>query len=78
MSEQDIFDYIHTILTSDHIKEKISNKELFGITSKEIADHFNLYRSTVTLTLNEAIKQGLYIKIDTRPALYVPVDLLQK
>lgn len=78
MPELDIFKYIDSILTKDYIDQKIRNKELFGVSAKEVADHFNLYRSSVSLQLNDAVKNGSYIKIDTRPVLFVPISILEK
>ena len=54
MSELDIFRYIESIFTKEFIDHKISNNEIFGISAKEIADHFNLYRSSVSMQLNNA------------------------
>lgn len=78
MSELDIFRYIESIFTKEFIDHKISNNEIFGISAKEIADHFNLYRSSVSMQLNNAVKEGTYIKIDTRPALFIPISILKK
>lgn len=77
MSEQEVFDYIYSLITEDHIRDNIKKKENFGITAKEIADHFNAYRSTVSTILNTAVKDGSFIKIETRPVLFVPVSVLK-
>lgn len=78
MSEQEVFDYIYSVITRDYLENRIQKKENFGITAKDIADHFNTYRSTVSTMLNTAVKNGLFIKIETRPVLFVPVDIIKK
>ena len=78
MSEKEVFDYIKSVITKEYVDEKIQKNEVFGINAKDIADHFNIYRSTVSALLNDAVKKGSYIKIDTRPVLFIPVDLLLK
>lgn len=78
MSEVDIFKYIDSIFSKEYIDRKIQNKEIIGISAKEIADHFNLYRSSVSLQLNNAVNNGSYIKIDTRPVLYAPISILKE
>lgn len=67
MSEQEVFDYIYSVITREYLENRIQKKENFGITAKDIADHFNTYRSTVSTMLNTAVKNGLFIKIETRP-----------
>ena len=78
MSEQEVFDYIYSVITREYLENRIQKKENFGITAKDIADHFNTYRSTVSTMLNTAVKNGLFIKIETRPVLFVPVDIIKK
>lgn len=78
MSEQEVFDYIYSVITREYLENRIQKKENFGITAKDIADHFNTYRSTVSTMLNTAVKNGLFIKIETRPVLFVPVDIVKK
>lgn len=78
MSEQEIFEYIDSIMTKDYIHDKIKHNELFGIPAKDIADHFTTYRSAISSILNAAVKDGSFIKIDSRPVLFVPVKLLQE
>ena len=78
MSEQEVFDYIYSVITKEYLENSIQKKEIFGITAKEIADHFNTYRSTVSTLLNTAVKNGLFIKIETRPVLFVPVDIVKR
>ncbi len=78
MSEQEVFDYIYSVITKEYLENSIQKKENFGITAKDIADHFNTYRSTVSTMLNTAVKNGLFIKIETRPVLFVPVDIVKK
>ena len=77
MSEQEVFDYIYSVITREYLENRIQKKENFGITAKDIADHFNTYRSTVSTMLNTAVKNGLFIKIETRPVLFVPVDIIK-
>lgn len=78
MSEQEVFDYIYSVITKEYLENSIQKKEIFGITAKDIADHFNTYRSTVSTLLNTAVKYGLFIKIETRPVLFVPVDIVKR
>lgn len=78
MSEQEVFDYIYSVITKEYLENSIQKKEIFGITAKDIADHFNTYRSTVSTLLNTAVKNGLFIKIETRPVLFVPVDIVKR
>lgn len=78
MSEQEVFDYIYSVITREYLENSIQKKEIFGITAKDIADHFNTYRSTVSTLLNTAVKNGLFIKIETRPVLFVPVDIVKR
>lgn len=78
MSEQELFDFIYSVITKEYLKNRIQKKENFGITAKDIADHFNTYRSTVSTILNTAVKNGSFIKIETRPVLFVPVDILKE
>lgn len=78
MSEQEVFDYIYSVITKEYLENSIQKKEIFGITAKDIADHFNTYRSTVSTLLNTAVKDGLFIKIETRPVLFVPVDIVKR
>lgn len=78
MSEQELFDFIYSVITKEYLKNRIQKKENFGITAKDIADHFNTYRSTVSTILNTAVKSGSFIKIETRPVLFVPVDILKE
>lgn len=78
MSEQEVFDYIYSVITTEYLENSIQKKEIFGITAKDIADHFNTYRSTVSTLLNTAVKNGLFIKIETRPVLFVPVDIVKR
>ena len=78
MSEVDIFKYIDSIFSKEYIDRKIQNKEIIGVSAKEIADHFNLYRSSVSLQLNSAVSNGSYIKIETRPVLYAPTSILKE
>lgn len=78
MSEQEVFDYIYSVITTEYLENSIQKKEIFGITAKDIADHFNTYRSTVSTLLNTAVKDGLFIKIETRPVLFVPVDIVKR
>lgn len=76
MTELEIFQYIDSIITKEKIQACIDDKELFGITAKEIADHFSIYRSTVSNVLNNAVKEGTYIKINSRPVLFLPKKVL--
>lgn len=76
MTELEIFQYIDSITTKEKIQACIDDKELFGITAKEIADHFSIYRSTVSNVLNNAVKEGTYIKINSRPVLFLPKKVL--
>lgn len=62
MTELEIFQYIDSIITKEKIQACIDDKELFGITAKEIADHFSIYRSTVSNVLNNAVKEGIILK----------------
>ena len=59
MTELEIFQYIDSIITKEKIQACIDDKELFGITAKEIADHFSIYRSTVSNVLNNAVRKFL-------------------
>lgn len=78
MSEQELYDYIYSVITKEYLENRIQKKEAFGITAKEVAEHFNTYRSTVSTILNAAVKDGLFIKIETRPVLFIPVAILQR
>ena len=78
MSEQELYDYIYSVITKEYLENRIQKKEAFGITTKEVAEHFNTYRSTVSTILNAAVKDGLFIKIETRPVLFVPIAILQR
>ncbi len=40
MSEQEVFDYIYSVITREYLENRIQKKENFGITAKDIADHF--------------------------------------
>lgn len=76
MSEQEIFDYIDSVINKEYLENKVQKKEMFGIAAKDIADHFDTYRSTISSILNTAVKDGLFIKIETRPVLFVPVHTI--
>lgn len=78
MSDKEIFEYIDSVITKKHLETQIQNKEFFGITAKEIADHFNTYRSTISAVLNTAVKENTFIKIETRPVLFVPIKTLRE
>lgn len=78
MSEQEILNYISSIITTDYIKKKITQQELFGITAKEIADHFQTYRSTISTILNNTVRDGTFIKIESRPVLFIPIAVLKE
>ncbi len=77
MTEKEIFEYINSVLTKDYIEHCINKNELFGLSAKQIADHFNIYRSTVSSMLNNAVKNKSYIKINSRPVLFVPLNVIQ-
>lgn len=78
MSDISVFQYIDKILSDSYIESKIRQKEIFGITAKEIAEQFNQYRSNVSALLNKSVKDGTFIKIESRPVLFVPVELLKR
>ena len=44
MSEQELYDYIYSVITKEYLENRIQKKEAFGITAKEVAEHFNTYR----------------------------------
>ena len=69
MSEQEVFDYIYSVITREYLENRIQKKENFGITAKDIADHFNTYRSTVSTMLNTAVKNGACL-LKLKPDLF--------
>lgn len=78
MSEKEIFDYIYSITNEHYFNEKIMNNEPFGISAKEVADHLNIYRSTVSSLLNEAVKNKEFIKVLSRPVLFFPSKIIEE
>ena len=50
MSEQEVFDYIYSVITREYLENRIQKKENFGITAKDIADHFNTYLSLIHIS----------------------------
>lgn len=77
MVEKEIFEYINSVLTKEYIESCINKNEIFGLSAKEIADYFNIYRSTVSALLNSAVKNKSFIKINTRPVLFAPRSVLE-
>lgn len=78
MSEKDILRYISQFLENQDLETFIQNQDIFGVSAKEIADHFNQYRSNVSSILNLAVKQQKLIKIESRPVLFLPVNMIKE
>lgn len=77
MSEKEIFSYIEQVLTKNYIEDRIKENEIFGIAAKEIAEHFNQYRSNISAILNKSVKDQKLIKIESRPVLFLPIKILK-
>lgn len=61
--KETIYEYVQKMVMTDS-----SYRD--GVTTKEIADHFELQRSNVSATLNELVKEELLKKTVTRPVKY--------
>lgn len=77
MLEKDIFKYLEHVLTKEYLEHNFRNKNIFGITAKEIADSLNQYRSNVSAILNDNVKKHMLLKIDSRPVLFLPREVFQ-
>lgn len=78
MSEKDILNYMNKALNSNSFQKSIELKEVFGISAKEIADHFGSYRSNVSTILNNGVKSNIYIKIESRPVFFLTATFLKE
>lgn len=78
MSEQEIFGYICSVIIKEYLENRIQKKKNFGTTAEGIANHFSTHRSTVSTMPDTAVKNSLSVKVEARPVLFVPVDIVRK
>lgn len=77
MNKQQIIDYVYSIVNESYLEKKFENKEVIGVSAKEIAEHFGTYRSAISNILNNEVEKGTFIKILTKPVKYIPRDILE-
>ena len=65
MNKQQIIDYVYSIVNESYLEKKFENKEVIGVSAKEIAEHFGTYRSAISNILNNEVEKGTFIKILT-------------
>lgn len=64
-------------VTLKELSSKIDGAKDYGITAKDIADRLGIQRNVASHLLNELNKEGVAIKINTRPVYFIDKDVYE-
>lgn len=77
MNETKVLDYVEKIVDAPQIEKMAVSGQISGVTAADIEREFNMYRSNASALLNQLVKKGQLVKIDSRPVYFLPAGLLR-
>lgn len=75
MLSAEMLDYIEKVTSNFSLQESF---EISGLQTEVIAGNFNIDRTRASKILNELVKEGTLIKINTRPVCFLHKNTLEK
>lgn len=73
-----VYNYICNKITIDYLLKCLQEKSIFGVDASEIQEKFNIVRNNASTILNDLLKEGKLIKINSRPVTFMPETILNK
>jgi transcriptional regulator with AAA-type ATPase domain/transcriptional regulatory protein LevR len=77
MNETKVFDYVKERVDAGLLERIAAGEGLSGVTAGDVEREFNMYRSNASALLNQLVKKGLLVKVDSRPVYFLPADTLR-
>lgn len=71
-----VYNYICDKITADYLLKRLLESSNFGIDALEIQEKFNIVRNNASTILNDLLKEGKLIKINSRPVTFIPKTIL--
>ncbi|MDR0621223.1 MAG: sigma 54-interacting transcriptional regulator, partial [Deltaproteobacteria bacterium] len=60
------------------MRQIFTEKKLSGITAVDIAEKFKIFRTNASAILNQLVKKGSLIKVESRPVYFLPTEALPR
>lgn len=73
-----ILEYIKGKVTIDFIMNNVKTCTQIGIDASEVEEKFNIVRNNASTLLNELVKSGDLVKINSRPVTFIPKSVAIK
>lgn len=73
-----VYNYICEKINVDYLIKRLLEGASFGVAASEIQEKFNIVRNNASTILNDLLKEGKLVKINSRPVTFIPSDILDK
>lgn len=71
-----VYNYICDKVNTDYVLKRLLEGTNFGIDAFEIQEKLNIVRNNASTILNDLLKEGKLIKINSRPVTFIPKTIL--
>ncbi|MEL7609090.1 MAG: sigma 54-interacting transcriptional regulator [Bacillota bacterium] len=76
MNETKVLEYARRMAKDPRIAELLSNGLPCGVTAAGVEQEMEIFRSNASAILNQLVKKGLLIKINSRPVYFLPSEVV--
>lgn len=76
MNETKVLGYVRERVDVPFLEKVLAGGAVSGVTAGDVEREFHMYRSNASALLNQLVKKGLLVKVDSRPVYFLPAELL--
>ena len=77
MNETKVLTYVRQAIDTKALEQMYATGRPSGVTAADVERQFQIYRSNASALLNQLVKKGQLVKIDSRPVYFLPVEVLR-